>query len=173
MSAVPSRLRARVGERETDIDLAMDASTEIHATIGGVELDVGLFRVGPGAYSFTLPGRTVEARVARRGDGYRVECGGESFDIRVLDRRERLRSVSGSRTGGRTEVPSPMPGRVIDVLVADSARIRAGESLVILEAMKMQNAIASPRDGVVRVHVAAGQTVEAGQLLATVSESGA
>lgn len=172
MSAVSSRLRARIGGREIDIELALDAWPEIHATIGGVELQVRLFQVGPGAYSFTLPGRTVEARVARRGDGYRVECGGESFDVRLLGRRERLQSVPGSQTGGRTEVRSPMPGRVIDVLVAANARIRAGESVVILEAMKMQNAISSPCDGVVSVHVAPGQAVEAGQLLATLGEGG-
>jgi 3-methylcrotonyl-CoA carboxylase alpha subunit len=172
MSGISSRLRARVGEREVDVELSSSAWPEVRATVGGVSLEVRLAQIGPGAYWFTLDGRSIEARVARRGEGYRVECGGESFDIRLLDRRQRLRSVSGSAAGGRTEVRAPMPGQVIDVRVATNARIRAGESLVILEAMKMQNAIASPRDGVVSVHVAAGQTVEAGQLLATVGENG-
>jgi biotin carboxyl carrier protein len=59
-----------------------------------------------------------------------------------------------------------MPGRVVEVRVAEGQEIRAGEPLLVLEAMKMQNEIQAERDGTVRkLHVAAGDAVDGGDLL--------
>jgi biotin carboxyl carrier protein len=63
-----------------------------------------------------------------------------------------------------------MPGRVIRVLAAAGATVQAGEPVLIVEAMKMENELLAPSSGVVqRVHVEVGNTVEAGQLLAEIS----
>ena len=61
---------------------------------------------------------------------------------------------------------APMPGRILAVKVTDGARVEKGDILVVLEAMKMENEVKSPQDGVVSgVAVAAGQPVNAGEIL--------
>jgi biotin carboxyl carrier protein len=60
-----------------------------------------------------------------------------------------------------------MPGKVIRVLVQEGGQVEAGQGLLVVEAMKMQNEIRSPKNGVVeRLHAKEGQTVNAGQVLA-------
>ena len=62
-----------------------------------------------------------------------------------------------------------MPGRVISVLVKEGQKVKAGEGLVILEAMKMENEMQSPKSGTIsRVHVTPGQIVESGETIITV-----
>jgi glutaconyl-CoA/methylmalonyl-CoA decarboxylase subunit gamma len=66
-------------------------------------------------------------------------------------------------------VLSPMPGRVVKVLVAEGDQVEAGAPLIVVEAMKMENELVSARSGTVRkVHVARGQTVEGGARLVEV-----
>ncbi len=66
-------------------------------------------------------------------------------------------------------VNSPMPGTVLDVQIKPGDYVKSGDTLLILEAMKMENAIAAPKDGkVVEVYVIKGQTVESGTALVTI-----
>ena len=65
-------------------------------------------------------------------------------------------------------VESPMPGTVLDVKVKPGDSVKAGDTLLVLEAMKMENAIVAPKDAkVVAVPVTKGQTVESGTVLVT------
>jgi biotin carboxyl carrier protein len=66
------------------------------------------------------------------------------------------------------ELPAPIAGNVVALLVAPGAKVERGQPILIIDAMKMQNYIASPKDGNVSYHVAVGQTVRAGTPLATV-----
>ncbi len=70
--------------------------------------------------------------------------------------------------GGPASVQSPMPGKVVKVLVAVGEAVKSGQGVVVVEAMKMENELKAPRDGTVKsVAVKEGQPVEAGQTLAT------
>jgi glutaconyl-CoA/methylmalonyl-CoA decarboxylase subunit gamma len=69
---------------------------------------------------------------------------------------------------GASSVQSPMPGKVVKVLVAVGDEVKSGQGVVVVEAMKMENELKSPKDGKVKaVAVKEGQTVEAGQSLVT------
>jgi acetyl/propionyl-CoA carboxylase alpha subunit len=112
-----------------------------------------------------LGGRTVRAWLERRDDGCRVTIGGEVYDL------GRVRSGGGARgrrhAGPDTgRVVSPMPGKVTKVLVQAGDEVVAGQALLVLEAMKMENELRAAVAGkVARVHVEAGQPVAPAQLL--------
>lgn len=98
-------------------------------------------------------------------DGWRVEVEIESARRAVL--RERAsRGRSEAAHGGPTEVRAIIPGRVVSVSVAAGDAVAAGQQVLVVEAMKMQNELRAPRDGTIaRVSVAAGETIEIGDLL--------
>ena len=75
---------------------------------------------------------------------------------------------------GAGRLTAPMPGRVIELLVAPGAAVRQGQPMLVIEAMKMEHTIAAPRDGVVAaVHFGAGDLVEEGAELIALEESDA
>ncbi len=70
---------------------------------------------------------------------------------------------------GGTPVKAPMPGNILDIKVTTGATVKAGDNLVILEAMKMENEIKAPQDGVVTVVTTKGATVNTGDVLVTIA----
>ena len=70
---------------------------------------------------------------------------------------------------GGTPVKAPMPGNVLDIKVSNGQAVKSGDVLVILEAMKMENEIKAPQDGVVTVVASKGATVNTGDVLVTLS----
>ena len=71
---------------------------------------------------------------------------------------------------GSVKVDAPMPGNILDVKVSNGTAVKAGQVLVILEAMKMENEIVAPQDGTVAsINVNKGDTVEAGQTIVTLA----
>lgn len=71
---------------------------------------------------------------------------------------------------GSVKVDAPMPGNILDVKVSNGAAVKAGQVLVILEAMKMENEIVAPQDGTVAsININKGDTVEAGQTIITLA----
>jgi biotin carboxyl carrier protein len=99
-----------------------------------------------------------------------VHIGTSAFDFHAVDERREL--LVGSAAGvavGRQEIRAQMPGKIVKVLVSVGEQVAAEESLVIIEAMKMENELRSPIDGVVAaVEVSEGDAVETGALLVVV-----
>ena len=127
----------------------------------------------PGVFLLIHDGIVYECGVsfdaASRG-ACEVRLGAHLFHVALSDPK-RLRSAesSGADTNGRASVVAAMPGKVVRVLVEQGASVEAGDGLVIVEAMKMQNELKSPKAGtVVELHAEAGATVNAGEVLAVV-----
>jgi biotin carboxyl carrier protein len=122
-------------------------------------------QVGPGVYSVIAGGRSYEARVA----GGAVEIGGRSFAIEIRDPRRWNRERNHTHAEGRQNIVAAMPGKVVRVLVAAGDEVAAGQGILVVEAMKMQNEMKAPRAGkVVSVAAATGATVKAGDVLASI-----
>jgi len=124
------------------------------------------------AMSLLVDGRSVRCEVEPGKDGkVAVLVGDEVHELEILDeRRLRLRRASGKFSlEGPQRVDSPMHGKVVRVLARQGDRVLEGQSLVVVEAMKMENELKSPKAGVVaELHAQEGQAVEAGAKLAVV-----
>ena len=104
------------------------------------------------------------AHVAKVGDVWRVHHSGRIFTMERIE----AGASSDEHLGG---LVAPMPGVVLDVLVSAGQSVEAGQTLMILEAMKMEHRIVAPRDGTVEhVHVGVGDQVDNAQLLVTLAE---
>ncbi len=117
-------------------------------------------------------GDAVHRAVVRRGDTrgrYTLWLDGFRYDVEALDERTHaIRELSSATAGpaGPAPVKAPMPGLVIRVNVAVGDQVAAGQGLVVIEAMKMENELRSVAPGRVRaIHAVLGQAVEKGALL--------
>ncbi len=121
--------------------------------------------VGPGLYSVILDGCSYEVAVT----GSEVEIGGMRVQIEVEDPRKWNPAGSSRKREARESIKAPMPGKVLRVLVAVGDEVAAGQGLVVLEAMKMQNEMKAPRAGrVASVAVKEHEAVNAGEVLLTI-----
>jgi biotin carboxyl carrier protein len=118
------------------------------------------------------PAKSYEVVVERRSNGERtVYVNGVAIAVSIVDARERLVRRRGptSDTGPRSIV-SPMPGRIVKVLVREGDAVAAQQGLVVVEAMKMENELRAPRAGQVSaVKVVEGMSVEANAVLVTLA----
>ena len=98
-----------------------------------------------------------------------VTLAGHTYAMQLEDERERAAHLAeGAARGGGGPVRAVMPGVVVELLVAAGEQVSAGQPLLIIEAMKMQNEITAPGPGCVdAIHVEAGQAVKAGDHLIT------
>jgi propionyl-CoA carboxylase alpha chain len=134
--------------RDATFELGDGSVARVHATLAD-QVDV------------EIDGRRFRAAVAADGDDLYLQVPTTTVHLRVVPRFV----VPGPAevAGGFV---APMPGRVLDVRVEPGRHVTAGETLVVLEAMKMEHHMAAPEDGVVaEVRVAAGDQVENGALL--------
>jgi biotin carboxyl carrier protein len=117
------------------------------------------------------PGRGEGGVISREVlvDGFRFDVEVESERIAALrERAARGRATGGH--GGPLQVKAIIPGKVVSVSVAAGEAVTAGQQLLVVEAMKMQNELRSPRDGTIeRVGVAPGVNIEVGDLLVVIS----
>lgn len=142
---------------------------------GGIPVDFApvhsLPNTGEGLYSILVRNKSYQLHVERAEEGYRMVVWRHRFQARVLTEREwRLQKVAPRQVAqsGPMVVKAPMPGLVKGVYVAEGDTVKAGQRLVVLVAMKMENDINAPRDGrVSKVHVEADTVVEGGKPLVT------
>ncbi len=136
------------------------------------EVEADAIEVASGVYSLLIGGRSFEVRVEPEpgAAGLRICAGDKHFQVEVVDPRQwRGRRGGLLEAEGRQQVLAPMPGKIVRVLVKPGESVRAGQGMVVIEAMKMQNEIRSPKTGTVeRLVVSEGKAVNAGEVLAVV-----
>jgi biotin carboxyl carrier protein len=163
------KLGLMINGAEHSIEILAPAP-ECRFRTGGPEREAQVETPEPGVYSVLLNGRSYEARVEERpGAPLVVVLDGYRFEIEVRDPRRWSRQSSGRGDAGIQRVMAPMPGKVVRVLAVPGEAVEAGQGLVVVEAMKMQNELKAVRAGkVVSVHAKEGATVAAGDVLVTV-----
>lgn len=144
------KLFAEVGERKYELEATSP------------EREVWLFKHGTSVHEFT---------VLRDEDGsYSVSTSKDALKVSVSDPRKLSGSGGpGAAADGIAEIRTQMPGKVVKILVSADDEVASGDGVIVVEAMKMQNEIKSPKDGTVRdVRVSEGQTVNAGDVLVVI-----
>ena len=139
--------------------------------LDGQSVHVDAVKSGPTIYSIIEDGRQFEVMVDERGaHGFDVRVAGRLYHLEAVDERTRLLAGTAKAVAsGPQSVEAEMPGKVVKVHLAAGAAVSEGQGVVVVEAMKMENEIPSPIDGVVReIAVEEGDTVEAGALLFTI-----
>jgi biotin carboxyl carrier protein len=165
-------LKASVGGESFDLLIReQDGKTIVELGERTYELTVSDIR--PGQLVLISENQVFNCLVSHRGEtegSFEVQLRGQSFEVSVSDPR-RLRSGGGlnSVADGSAQIVAPMPGKVVRVLVEPGQEVEAGTGIVVVEAMKMQNELKSPKSGTVSsVSATEGMTVNAGDLLAVI-----
>ena len=154
------------GEREVEVERRRDG---FDVTIDGERRWVDLICLDRSAASLRYPedGRSYHVTYQRNGRrGLRLTVIERDFDFKVLTPVEAIESTAAAHTRGASRVEAPIPGKVVAVNVEPGDQVEPGQSLVVLEAMKMENELAAEQGGTVAaVHATTGATVETGELL--------
>jgi biotin carboxyl carrier protein len=157
-----------VNGKQFEIEIAEDGSV----TVNGEPREVDFLPLGPSFYSMIMNHASIEAAIEEKRGEYEVLIKGRLYEGSVLDERTQLllaRQGGPLTDTGEVSIRAPMPGLVVDIMVSEGQEVREGQTLVILESMKMQNELKAPRDGVVqRISTEAGQSVEQKRVLVTI-----
>ncbi len=145
----------------------------VNAEVDGRRYEFAAHEVEPNVFLLQTGGRVYECRVstpAVPGGATEVQIGQARFQLTLRDpKRLRHAQAASAQASGRAGIVAAMPGKVVRVLVAVGAQVEVGDALLVVEAMKMQNELKSPKAGtVVELHAAPGATVNAGDVLAVV-----
>lgn len=147
-----------------------EANGDVEAVVDGRSSAVRLEKINNGSTLCALiGGRSVEVDISRDGSAYVIHYRGNTYRCAVDDKNSADLKQLMNHTSERIEqkeLRSPMPGLVVAVAVSPGQRVEAGDALLILEAMKMENEIRSPFSAVIKaVKIKVGQAVELNQLL--------
>ena len=156
------------GKEVTRIELREVNENLYDVVIDGETVRVDAVKSGPTVYSVIEAGKQFEAMVDERGKhGFDVTVRGRLFHLAAEDERTKLlAAAAGVAASGPQTVAAEMAGKVLKLDAAVGDTVSEGQGIVIVEAMKMENEIRSPIDGVVtEIGVSEGDTVEAGATL--------
>lgn len=132
-----------------------------------VERRASLVEVEPGIYSVLSGGLSYEVKIVPAAEGWAVDINGRHFVVSVGDPREGGRRSQIAAHDGPVRLSVPMPGKIVRVLVSQGDEVAAGQGLIVVEAMKMQNEVKAPRDGrVTSLPATVGAAVTPGEILA-------
>ena len=159
-------MKLQLFHRGEAIDVEIDGIGEVREVRrDDAKSEVSPITLGTNSGSLRVDGRPARFLYARTGARLRIAVGGEFFEFDLSGETKQKRAGSH----GNPETRAPMPGKVLQVNVEAGRDVSAGDPLLILEAMKMENVLAAEITGTVKeVHVKAGDMVEPGKLLVLV-----
>ncbi|HLP30514.1 MAG TPA: biotin/lipoyl-containing protein [Geothrix sp.] len=168
-----------LGKEQLDVEfLHQDGASSL--VWEGQTHPIDILELEPGCYSILMDGRSVEVRLdaGRSPDSethaYRAMLYDGPYEFSLVDPRRALLAGAGAAGAGGGLLSSPMPGKIVKLLVKAGDPVQEGQTLLVMEAMKMQNELKTSTTGTVSiVHVQEGATVETGAALITVVAPGA
>jgi biotin carboxyl carrier protein len=166
------KLYAEIGDQKHEVEIRREGDRVI-ASVDDRTYELEASEPEANVYLFKHEGRVYEASVTEpksSGDSTQVRVDTHDFDIKLVDPKRLRGSGGGHELGdGLAEIKTAMPGKIVRILLQPGDSVEAGAGILVVEAMKMQNELKSPKNGVVKeVRVEEGAAVAAGDVLATV-----
>ena len=166
------KITAEINSEQYEIKLTRNGSSMI-AEIDGRAYELEASEPEPNVYLFKHANKIYQFFVSpneKYSEPFAVTDGNQSFEIKIYDpKRLRGTGAAGGQAEGSSEIKTAMPGKVVQILVAEGAEVKTGDGVIIVEAMKMQNEMKSPKDGVIKeIRFAEGATVNAGDILVVI-----
>jgi acetyl/propionyl-CoA carboxylase alpha subunit len=165
-------LKAKINDNTT---YTVDQKEGIR-TVNGLEIIADFKTLKPGTYHYLINNKSYNINVIesdKNSKQYQLRINGKNFDVQLRDRYDDLLHELGLDTitaAKISDLKAPMPGLVVDILVQENSVVKKGDTLVILEAMKMENSLKATADTVVKkVMVKKGHAVEKNEVLVQLS----
>jgi biotin carboxyl carrier protein len=168
------KLKAQLSGKEHDVSLSL-AGGSVDVDINRRHYDLQVRELASGEYLLIDGSNIYKCRVSGQSGSlaagqFAVVLRGQNYEVGLVDSK-RLRSgqSAGAHHAGAAEIVSSMPGKIVRVLVQPGDRVEAGAGIIVVEAMKMQNEMKAPKEGmVVSINAEEGTTVNAGDVLAVI-----
>ncbi|MCU1283819.1 MAG: biotin carboxyl carrier protein [Acidobacteriales bacterium] len=165
---------AKDGQTQTfsvELSRAKD-SDKLICRVNGEEFNPGLDSQNPerDVLSVLVGSRSYEIHRDGSNGEMQIQVGGTRYTVEVRDPRSlKARRAKAGATDGPKKISAPMPGKVVRIISPAGTEVEAGQGVIVIEAMKMQNELKSPKKGIVKkIMVAEGATVNAGDALAII-----
>jgi biotin carboxyl carrier protein len=163
------KYQTTVNGKTFEIEINQDGKV----VVNGEEKAVDFRNISESLYSAIIDHASYEVVVEAQEGIHHVLMLGDLYEVEVLDERQQRLARASAGFGvaqGEISIKSPMPGLIVDVRVAEGVSVEKGQSLIVLESMKMENELKAPRAGtVMRVHVAKGDSVQQNSVLVTLA----
>lgn len=161
---------ATSGGHEYLIEVLGAESDVFRLSLDGVSWEVDCVRISDRTYSLLLDGTAYEVDFIKGVSPYAVRVKGEIHDVEVLTEREKRMKVFTKKADagveGRQAIVSPMPSKVVRLLVAVGDQVNVGDGVIVVEAMKMENELRTSGAGTVQeIRAKEGEAVTGGQIL--------
>lgn len=166
------KLNAAIADYQTDVQIQRHGSRVV-AEIDGRRYELEVPESGPDGYLLIFQGRVFNCRIEGRTESGRkidVIVGTTKYAVTLTDPRRLGNATAASAAGDdAARIIASMPGKVVRVLVEVGAKVEVGEGIIVVEAMKMQNEMKSPKAGtVIALNTQTGATVNGGDVLAVI-----
>lgn len=167
-NAPAMKYRVTIGEQEREIDVHITPEGRVSVALDGQPYDADVVRV-PGGVNLLVEGRVFDIAIGGRPEDRTVAAGPRrAVGVVESERQRAKRKKAGGSGPSDKEIRSPMPGRVVKILVKPGDQVEANAPAVVVEAMKMENELRTTGPGKVKtVEVTEGQSVEGNTLLVT------
>lgn len=165
------KLTAEINNENREVNVRREGD-KVFATVGDKNYELEAHQTAPNTYLFKLEGKVYECYVTPETAGGKthVTVGANSYEFTLNDPK-RLSHAGGPHAhgAGLAEIVTQMPGKVVRVLVSVGDEVKTKDGVIVVEAMKMQNEMRSPKDGVVKeINFAEGDTVNTGDVLVVI-----
>jgi biotin carboxyl carrier protein len=165
------KLKANIGGETVDVEVVRDGD-HVTAKVGDREYTIEVAEPEANVYALRDGAKLTEVFVSptKPGASAIVTVGGKEVEFDLIDpKRLRGSGIDAEHAGGTAEIKTAMPGQLVRILVEVGAEVKKGDGILVVEAMKMQNEMKSPKDGIVKeLRSTEGSTVNAGDILAVI-----
>ncbi|SCD20635.1 putative acetyl-CoA carboxylase [Proteiniphilum saccharofermentans] len=161
-------MKAKIGNRTCEVELISKDGNRVEISVDGKIYDIDVVMSESGFCSILHEGRSYNAESVRHSEGkYTITTNFRYFDIELSNPQKKyIRGRQSTPEEAQETITSPMPGKIIKIMVSEGMEVKQGDPLIVVEAMKMQSTYTAAQNAIVdKIHVEEGDSVARDQLL--------